>query len=669
MKHALVQVWVLCAALAAAIPLAPAQTGDRAPAGPEIEIRNCNVEATLAPDTHEIEAAATITFLPREPTDYVVLSLHENLWIRKVLSAEGLELDFEHAALGPGIVSVFFPKPLDPAREVVIRIEYKGGFDRDRFSRLYVQDESLAFIGTEGTYLMHAAKWIPAGRFSGHKVTTRMEVTVPLGMTVIGPGTPEPVITKGISETFVWKADVPIPAATMVAGRYFKREWAFDGFVLECFTKAEDLVFPQDLAREVAGILAHYRDAYGPSASGERYRLVEVDDRLAHQHGMLGTVFFTRRELEQPASSARPLARRIACQWWGETVGVGQAGDLWLEDGWAYYSAAGYLAKSGGEDAFRAEMEALAILALKFENTAPVRNGLDLGYRTDRYESVVAGKGAWILHMLRGLLGESKFDDLARAYFREGQKGNGGMALFRPLAEERYGDSLGWYFAEWVDTTGIPSLQTDYVVYKTLDGFRVSGAVSQDRDLFRMPLEIALAGKGEKTLAEIELSGRSTLFDIVAFSKPDSVVLDPNHRLLQNSTGLQASVHLALGNDRKDQGDFVGAIQSYGSALKLSPQRSLAHFRMAEVYYEQFNLQSAADSFRNALNGDLDPGWIEVWSYLYLVKIYDILGQRQRAMAEYTKAVNTKDDTNGAQAEAEKWLQAPFVRKRTIMGE
>jgi hypothetical protein len=56
-----------------------------------------------------------------------------------------------------------------------------------------------------------------------------------------------------------------------------------------------------------------------------------------------------------------------------------------------------------------------------------------------------------------------------------------------------------------------------------------------------------------------------------------------------------------------------------------------------------------------------------VWCYIYLGKIYDILGQRQRALAEYNKAINTKDDTNGAQAEAQKWLATPFTRERTTM--
>jgi tetratricopeptide (TPR) repeat protein len=130
---------------------------------------------------------------------------------------------------------------------------------------------------------------------------------------------------------------------------------------------------------------------------------------------------------------------------------------------------------------------------------------------------------------------------------------------------------------------------------------------------------------------------------------------------------LQTSVQISLGNDQKQKGDFVDAVRAYESALKLSPNRSIAHFRLAETFFEQFNLQSAANSFRDALNGDKDPKWIEVWCYIYLGKIYDILGQRQRAMAEYTKAVNTKDDANGAQAEAQKWLATPFTKERTTI--
>jgi tetratricopeptide (TPR) repeat protein len=148
---------------------------------------------------------------------------------------------------------------------------------------------------------------------------------------------------------------------------------------------------------------------------------------------------------------------------------------------------------------------------------------------------------------------------------------------------------------------------------------------------------------------------------------PERIVLDPGNNLLRNSRELQTSVQLSMGNDLKERGDFVEAVRAYEAAIKLSPHRSIAHFRLGETFFEQFNLQSAANSFRDALNGDKDPKWIEVWSYIYIGKIYDILGQRQRAMAEYTKAINTKDDTNGAQAEANKWLATPFTKERTTI--
>jgi tetratricopeptide (TPR) repeat protein len=269
--------------------------------------------------------------------------------------------------------------------------------------------------------------------------------------------------------------------------------------------------------------------------------------------------------------------------------------------------------------------------------------------------------------MLRGILGEAKFGQLTQLYVHEYSGNKANPLSFQKLSEKVYGKELGWFFAEWIDTIGVPAFQSDYAVFKTNNGFRVSGSVKQDRDLFRMPVEVAVVTEGSEETKTVELSGKSTSFDISSFSMPQKVVLDPNNKLLRDSKELQTSVQLSLGNDLKQRGDFVEAIRAYESALNLDSHRSLVHFRLAEVFYEQSNLQSAANSFRDALNGDRDPKWVEVWCYIYLGKIYDILGQRQRAMAEYTKAVNTKDDTNGAQAEAKKWLAAPFTRERTTL--
>ena len=83
---------------------------------------------------------------------------------------------------------------------------------------------------------------------------------------------------------------------------------------------------------------------------------------------------------------------------------------------------------------------------------------------------------------------------------------------------------------------------------------------------------------------------------------------------------------------------------------------------MGEAFFSLRNYQSAANAFREALNGDLVPKWTEVWSHLYLGKIFDVTGQRDRAVNEYQQAVRTKDNTQGAQQEAQKYLQKAYER-------
>jgi tetratricopeptide (TPR) repeat protein len=101
-------------------------------------------------------------------------------------------------------------------------------------------------------------------------------------------------------------------------------------------------------------------------------------------------------------------------------------------------------------------------------------------------------------------------------------------------------------------------------------------------------------------------------------------------------------------------------VQQYQRALEIKPDYSLAHFREGEALFYQKNYQAAANAFRSALGGDLDPKWTAVWSHVYIGKIYDLLGQRERAVNEYSLAEHTHDDTAGAQAEAAMYIKTPY---------
>jgi tetratricopeptide (TPR) repeat protein len=114
----------------------------------------------------------------------------------------------------------------------------------------------------------------------------------------------------------------------------------------------------------------------------------------------------------------------------------------------------------------------------------------------------------------------------------------------------------------------------------------------------------------------------------------------------------------------QQQGDLSGALTEFNKALDLNKNSSLAHYRIAEIFYFQRNYQSSANAYRAALDGDGDPRWTEVWSRIQLGKIFDITGQRERAVGQYRQALQTNDNTFGALEEARKYLSKPFERPK-----
>lgn len=86
---------------------------------------------------------------------------------------------------------------------------------------------------------------------------------------------------------------------------------------------------------------------------------------------------------------------------------------------------------------------------------------------------------------------------------------------------------------------------------------------------------------------------------------------------------------------------------------------SLEEFRAGEQLMEKRDYQGAAHLFQSAVNGDGQPAWTVVWSHIDLGRAFDLTGQHDRARTEYQSAVNTHDDTLGAQGIAKEGLLAP----------
>jgi tetratricopeptide (TPR) repeat protein len=126
---------------------------------------------------------------------------------------------------------------------------------------------------------------------------------------------------------------------------------------------------------------------------------------------------------------------------------------------------------------------------------------------------------------------------------------------------------------------------------------------------------------------------------------------------------LRARAAIARGEELAEVGKYYDAVQQYQRALSIQPNRSLANFRMGEAFFYQKNYQASANAFREALATVPEPSekWTEVWSHVYLGKIFDLLGQRERALNEYSKARQTNDNTGGAQDVVEILVRKPYT--------
>jgi len=271
-------------------------------------------------------------------------------------------------------------------------------------------------------------------------------------------------------------------------------------------------------------------------------------------------------------------------------------------------------------------------------------------------------KGAEVFHMLRWEVGDALFKKIMIGALSQYTDKSMRSSDFEKVAEAQTQMQLTPFFAQWVDGTGAPQFVNKYAVYRLGNnkGFRTIGEVQQDLDLFRMPVELRVETDGKTEMKKIDVVGSDSQFVIDTFGRPRHISIDPDDWLLKSTPALQVRVQILKGQQLAAQGDLAGALAEFQKALDANAQSSLAQYRIGEVLFNQRNYQASANAYRDALRGDGDPRWTEVWSHIQLGKIFDVTGQRDRAVNEYRQAVQTNDNTQGALNEARLYLQKPF---------
>ena len=642
-----------------------------------LRVDDYQIEATLQPHLHQISAKAKVKFTALQDLSVAVFELHNDLRVTKVTDEKGQSLSAERVTQD-STIRVPLPAGLSKDSSTTLTFEYEGALENADNSP--VPGLSLAYIGDDTSYLLYGGRWFPMNGFGTNRFTSTISVTVPAHMLVVGSGTetvsdtPKKANSAGLpTKTFTFVSEKPSFPGTIVAGVFQEYKSDEAGMDLHVYFKPNHQGVAPAYTTTAVQEFTYYITLYGLPPS-QTLNLVELPgDTLpyawAPQIVGLASPSITEK------TNYRLLADGIAHQWWGVSVSPATKDDWWISDGFARYSEAMYVENAAGAAGLEEAVKDMSVGALAYD-TVPLSSSNKLDIFSTEFQSLTTDKGAMILHMLRWVLGEDKYNKTMREFAGEYAGKSATTDDFRAIAEKNYGDQLTWFFSQWFDSTGAPEFKLKYTVYRLggaaattpgaekAPGFRVTGEISQDLDLFRMPVDVRIDTDGKTENKRIEVVGTNAPFSIETFGRPRRISIDPDHHVLTNSSDIRLRSSILRGQALQQQGDLSGALTEFNKALDLNKNSSLAHYRIAEVFFLQRNYQSSANAYRSAINGDGDPRWTEVWSRIQLGKIFDITGQRERAINEYRQAIQTNDNTFGALEEARKYMQKPFERPK-----
>ncbi len=631
----------------------------------KIDVSHYDIDAKVEPERAFIQGEARIRFRVLEDTLTLPFRLNSRLVLTEV-SDENERYSSRYTDFGSDNMLVRGEGPFLAGNEYTLRFVFEGTLDTEQYAFLDTPESSPAFINREGAVLQSQGNWFPAHDPPLDTAPVRLRVTVPLGFTVVAPGELLPIETLGVDEAFTWVSESPLGEVPVVVARFLRERFDDAPIPLTFFVREDYDRKVAESVPDIGKITEFYLREYGvPLAEG--LSLAQAGKVILSGKGSQGLMLIEDDLSKAPQVPVFDLARRLALQWWGYSARLESYQDAWLADGFAAYSALRYL-QSIDPERFSAELTMQAVEALKYQDKSPISDGLLLEPGTPQYDSIVASKGAWTLYMLSQLVGQDTFHALLKDWFQQIRGGSATTSAFHQLVEQRSGKDLDWFFSQWVESVGVPEFRVDYTVFKRKDGtYRIQGQIKQDLDLFRMPVDLLIETKGNPEEKLLDVQGRQTSFNFITQTMPQRIKFDPAGKILIDSEQMRMRVHIAMGDEFQKQNELVAAVTEYEKAKIEDPRSSLVHYRLGETYFLQTSFNLAANSFRDALNGDLKPDWVETWSYIHLGKIYDVLGQRQRAMAEYQKAINTDIDYNGAQAEARKYLKTAFTKPSNMI--
>ncbi len=614
----------------------------------EVDVLKYVLKSEIFPASHSIAVNASITLRNNiERLSEVQFLLDKDMKLNDMPGACHSGNIPSEIRLNDGLLTVKFKSPIKKGEEADIFVKYSGEMPKTKEKRVW------DYIGPEGTYVRYESQWFPSR--PGDRAAVESWITVPHGMTAVANGRLDKVLNGQGKDTFVWNMDIPITSISMTAADYVKKSVVHDGLEISCYTFPEDAQRADEFIKASIDAISFFSGKFGRYPFN-KFAVAEIPEYYGGGHGDASFIMLTARAFkEDMAKNTEFIAHEISHQWWGNAVGV-KGMELWISEGFAKYSGALQVEKMQGKEAFQKTMRKCAEVYL-----VPVLGNEKKGIPdkpligTDN-RGAIYNKGGYLLHMLRGLLGDKVFEDSLRNYVGEYTGKNASGVEFQKVVEKTAGKDLGWFFDEWLMQGKAPRYVLRYDTVEKDGGYLVNGRISQTEGEFRMPLEVSINTVSENRKEIVFVKDRETAFSVMVKNKPETVTIDKEGWVLSITDDIMKQVEMNESIAELDKIPDTETDRIIGEAKKFLenyPENPTILLKLARNYYKKKDLDEARNVLNLLLSNKQAISWIEAWGRYVMGSIHMDCGENDKAIAEFEKVMELNATPNSVSAAKE----------------
>jgi aminopeptidase N len=398
-----------------------------------------------------------------------------------------------------------------------------------------------------------ARTWWPCKDVPWDKATSRVVWTVPENLLATSNGLLQSVtIPQPGWKSYEWVENYPITTYLIcITATNFThlRGWyvsANDSLPLDNY------VYPEDSANALISfeylpqMIGYYASLFGEYPFiAEKYGHAAFPWSGAMEHQTLTSYY--EGAINGQHNWDWMMAHELSHQWWGDLVTCGTWADIWLNEGFATYCDALWAYHTGGQEAFQQRMEGFrwdymfSPYGEQYEGRFPIYNPVNM------WGTTVYQKGAWILHMLRWVMGEAAFWNFwpvyRQTYAPGNVPGNVVTAQMQQTASQVAGQDLGWFFDEWIYLAGYPEYHWGWQTQPQSDSTLVLLSIQQVQttqfqtpEVFNMPVPIQIVRAADTLAWVVQNNQRWQAFSTTVSGSVLEVNFDPDNRILKTAT-------------------------------------------------------------------------------------------------------------------------------------